>query len=627
MVHIMTQLSDTDKQPVILIVDDVPENIQLLGSILKKEGFRIAAALNAQQALTLVSNYQPDLIILDIMLPDMDGYTLCKRLKMTDGIHNVPVIFITAKNQQVDEIKGFECGAVDYITKPFNAAVVYARIKVHLKLKSAQEALKNYNKHLDQQVKMRTRDLAESEKRFMTLFELAPEAYCISDPNGIIRDGNKAFLKLFAFKNKALITGKQIFSDPVSSSDKPEAHIFSNTIRRLISKNRQQAVENPVCRDESTIRQPGGKRIDIEIKSMQVKIKEQDYILSLLRDITEQKIAEKKLRESQKKLRKENRMLGKMVGDRYKFGDIIGKSKVMQDVYQLIAKAAACDINVVIYGETGTGKELVAKAIHDRSTRKRKTFVPVNCGAIPENIIESEFFGHKKGAFTGADTDKKGFLDVAHQGTLFLDEVGEIGLNMQIKLLRAIDGGGHTPVGGCTPVMSDARIIAATHQNLPNLIKKGAIRSDFFFRIQVITIQLPPLRERKEDIPLLVEHFANGRTVPAHIVDDLLHHDWPGNIRELQNVINRYFALKKLDFPKLTPDIRMFVNGIHHDRSYDGISGTKDAGLKHILGRVEKQVISEALSQHRWHKGHVCAHLGIDRKTLNTKIHAYELDK
>ena len=214
-------------------------------------------------------------------------------------------------------------------------------------------------------------------------------------------------------------------------------------------------------------------------------------------DVPKCQFAEETLSESEGKPR-----LRSSQHNRDRFGNIIGKSPAIQRVYELILNAAATDANVILYGESGTGKELVAHAIHEMSSRKSGSFVPVNCGAIPETLMESEFFGHRKGAFTGAIIDKHGFLDLADGGTLFLDELGEIGQSMQVKLLRAIDGGGFTPIGGSQVKTPDLRIIAATNRDVAEQVRKGVIREDFFYRIHVIPIQLPALRERKEDIPL-----------------------------------------------------------------------------------------------------------------------------
>ena len=200
----------------------------------------------------------------------------------------------------------------------------------------------------------------------------------------------------------------------------------------------------------------------------------------------------KNLKKSESSLREEKVRLKANIKERYRFGKIIGKSPVMQEIYELILKAAVSDVGVIVYGESGTGKELVAEAIHEMSDRKEKPFVAVNAGAVPETLLESEFFGYKKGAFTGANANKRGLLQSADKGTLFLDELGEIGLNLQAKLLRAIEGGGFTPVGGLEAETSDFRIIAATNKDLKQQVKKGLIREDFFYRIHIILIHLPP---------------------------------------------------------------------------------------------------------------------------------------
>ena len=261
------------------------------------------------------------------------------------------------------------------------------------------------------------------------------------------------------------------------------------------------------------------------------------------------------LKASETSLHEENVRLKANIKKRYWFGKIIGKSPVMQEIYELILKAAASDAGVIVYGESGTGKELVAEAIHKMSDRKEKPFVPVNASGVAETLLESEFFGYKKGAFTGANMDKRGLLQSADKGTLFLDELGEIGPNLQAKLLRAIEGGGFTPVGGLEAETSDFRVIAATNKDLKEQVKKGLIREDFFYRIHIIPIYLPPLRERKEDIPLLIEHFMqnyppskNLPKITVAVMEALTSYDWPGNVRELQNTLHRYVTLKRLDF-------------------------------------------------------------------------------
>jgi len=308
-------------------------------------------------------------------------------------------------------------------------------------------------------------------------------------------------------------------------------------------------------------------------------------------------------------------------GDR--FGNIIGKGPAMQGVYELISKAAASSANVVVYGESGTGKELVARAIHDMSDRRDRAFVPVNCGAIPETLLESEFFGYKKGAFTGAHMDKHGYLDLADRGTLFLDEVGELGLNMQVKLLRAIDGGGYFPVGSNKTKNSDFRIIAATNRNLTDQVNRGVIREEFFYRIHVIPITLPPLRERREDIPLLIDHFLkayNGgkrpATIPGKIVEALYNYHWPGNVRELQNVLHRYLTVKRLDFINSNTSNEPVERSDLSVKEFEQEKITLSVAVENL----EKVFISKALDQTQWNKSKTAMLLGISRRALFRKM-------
>lgn len=350
--------------------------------------------------------------------------------------------------------------------------------------------------------------------------------------------------------------------------------------------------------------------------------------LSLISDIHDRKMAEIDLQENAEKLRSENILLKSHIEERQKFGNIVGKSKPMQSIYEQILTAASSDATVVIYGEPGTGKELVAHAIHNMSERRNHRFVPVHCGAIPENLIESEFFGYKKGAFSGADSSKQGYIDFADGGTVFLDEIGEISLNMQVKLLRVIEAGGYTPVGGTETKQSDFRIISATNRNLMARIGKGAFREDFFYRIHILPIHLPPLRQRKEDIPLLIEHFIlmhRGKqpTLPMTdaMLDKLMGHDWPGNVRELQNVVIRYCMLHRIDLntSEVLPPT-MPAPAISADPHDSGES------LNRQVERLEKHVILSRLTKNRWNRSQTAKQLGIDRKTLFHKMKRFGLE-
>ena len=333
------------------------------------------------------------------------------------------------------------------------------------------------------------------------------------------------------------------------------------------------------------------------------------------------------LKASETSLREENVRLKANIKERYRFGKIIGKSPVMQKIYELILKAAASDAGVIVYGESGTGKELVAEAIHEMSDRKEKPFVAVNAGGVAETLLESEFFGYKKGAFTGANTDKLGLLHLADKGTLFLDELGEIGPNLQAKLLRAIEGRGFTPVGGLKAETSDFRVIAATNKDLKQQIKKGLIREDFFYRIHIIPIYLPPLRERKEDIPLLIEHFMqnyppskNLPKITVAVIEALTSYDWPGNVRELINTMHRYLTLKKLDFLDTS-----LIDASQTEPAVSVEVRETNESLDATMKRLEKLYLTKVLEDNDWQQSKVSALLRVDRKTLYRKINQYHL--
>ncbi|HCY86823.1 MAG TPA: sigma-54-dependent Fis family transcriptional regulator [Desulfobacteraceae bacterium] len=337
-------------------------------------------------------------------------------------------------------------------------------------------------------------------------------------------------------------------------------------------------------------------------------------------DISSHKLQEMALRE-------ENNLLRSSMKERYKFGDIIGKSDGMQRVYDTILKSAAGNANVILYGESGTGKELAARAIHRFSSRKDKAFVPVNCGAIPEPLMESEFFGHKKGSFSGAHADKEGYLDRADGGTLFLDELGEISLKVQVKLLRVLDGVGYMPVGGCTPKNSDFRLIAATNRDVREMIRQGKMREDFYYRVHIIPIRIPPLRERKEDIPLLVDHFmtetqpgGDKPSMPTNLRMALESYDWPGNIRELRNTIERYMTLGETEL--LEKYCRSQADPV--DACKD-ILDQRSNNLKKAVETFEKRFIVTVLDQCRWQKGKSASTMGITPRTLQRKLKRYKI--
>jgi DNA-binding NtrC family response regulator len=320
---------------------------------------------------------------------------------------------------------------------------------------------------------------------------------------------------------------------------------------------------------------------------------------------------------------KENLYLKEEHRERTRFESMIGQSATMQTVFDFIQDVAPTDTTILITGETGTGKGLAAKAIHTNSPRKEGPFVGINCGAIPEHLMESELFGHQKGAFTDAKENKKGRLELAHGGTLFLDEIGEITMRMQIDLLRVLEDRVFYRVGGTQPIEADFRVITATNRNLETAIKEGIFREDLYYRLNVISFTMPALRERKEDIPLLADHFLRRFSqetnkpfdgIAREAMDEMMMYEWPGNIRELENAIERAVVVgkgKKIepgDLPIFRPEYC-------------------EPAPKMSLKEMERAHIRQVLTETDWNIARSARLLEIDRTTLYSKIKKYDLQK
>jgi two-component system response regulator PilR (NtrC family) len=337
-----------------------------------------------------------------------------------------------------------------------------------------------------------------------------------------------------------------------------------------------------------------------------------------------------------KNLQKENLLLKQVVRDRYRFGSIIGQSSKMLSLYDLLEKIAPTKTNILITGESGTGKELAAKAIHYNSSRKDKAFVTLNCGAIPESLIESELFGHMKGAFTDAITTKKGLFEMADEGSIFLDEISELPLLMQVKLLRVLQDKEFKRVGGTDDIRVDVRIISATNKDLEEAVKEKRFREDLFYRLNVIQIKMPPLRDRKEDIPILAAHFLkkyseelnkNILKISPDALNMLLNYEYPGNVRELQNIIERAVALGNGN--ELTPQhlssyldeqIQSKRGAIDLDIPPDGID------LEKVIEEIERALLLKALDRTKGIKKKAAELLRINFRSMRYRLEKYGLD-
>jgi two-component system NtrC family response regulator len=332
---------------------------------------------------------------------------------------------------------------------------------------------------------------------------------------------------------------------------------------------------------------------------------------------------------------KENRRLRDEVKSQYRFGNFIGKSKAMREVFEMIRKVAPANASVLVEGESGTGKELVAKSIHFNSPRGDKPFIAVNCSALSENLLESELFGHERGAFTGAVTKKKGRFELADNGTLFLDEIGELSTSLQVKLLRVLQEKSFERVGGTQPISVNIRIVAATNKKLEEEMVKGRFREDLFYRLNVVRILLPPLKQRQEDIHLLVKHFiekyASERktAVPVKGIDQevgrlFYDYSWPGNVRELENLIERVMILCPNDTVRASDLPAGFKDNVHNALHLEGVPN--HAKLYETLAMIEKAMIERALKMADNVQAHAASILGIGKSGLNQKIKKYNLD-
>jgi len=437
--------TEAPKKGAILIVDDTPTNLEVLVDYFADNDFDLFVATDGESALEQINHARPDIILLDVKMPGIDGFETCRRLKASKETEEIPVIFMTALSDTVDKVKGFTLGAVDYVTKPIQHEEVLARVTTHLTLRTLQRSLREANETLVQRVQQRTADLSAAN----------------------------------AALQQALLEVEQL-------------------------KGRLQA-ENIYLQEE-------------------IKVE-------------------------------------------HNFEEFIGRAEVMKKVLYKVEQVAATDATVLVLGESGTGKELLVRAVHSTSNRSHRPLVKVNCAALPTNLIESELFGHEKGAFTGALTRKIGRFELADGGTVFLDEIGDLPAESQAKLLRILQEGEFERLGDPRTMKVNVRVIAATNRDLEEAVKKGIFREDLFYRLNVFPIMSPPLRDRKEDIPALVNHFLikyrakTGKkieTVSQKALDALQAYYWPGNVRELENMMERAVILSHGSVIEMVdlPDLR-----------------------------------------------------------------------
>jgi DNA-binding NtrC family response regulator len=601
----------------ILVIDDEPLIRETMAAYLEDSGFIVCQAGDGTEGLAVFRREHPDLVMVDLRMPGIDGLQVLSTVLGESP--DTPTLVVSGTGVIRDAIEALKMGAFDFITKPIlDMAVLEHAVKNALERARLRVENRRYREHLEAEIRCRTADLEErtralqeSQTKLSAIIEIFEGLIYTTTRDHRIEFMNRKFMDHIGRDATGEKCHAALFDLASACPWCDGENVFKGETTRWEARNSRDGrwyygINTPIFG-------PDGQVLKVQ---------------SIAMDITDRKEAEDALLEREVRLREENTRLRSSLKGSGQFGRIIGKSIAMQKVYETILKAAQADAGVIIYGESGTGKELVAKTIHELSDRGPGPFVTVNCGAIPDTLIESEFFGYKKGAFTGAVSDKPGFLDLAHGGTLFLDEVGEIPQSLQVKLLRAIEGGGYTPIGGDKLVKADFRVVAATHRDLREQVAQQIMRQDFYYRIHLIPIFLPPLRQRKEDLPQLVQHFlttldhgSTQQALPEPVLRAFQRYDWPGNVRELQNAIQRYVTLREIDLP-LAPEP---VNLPEIAASTPMYRDNPLATLAEALSDAEKSYIVQCLHAHQWKRGRVAQVLGIDRRTLFRKMKLYGL--
>ncbi len=568
----------TDDPLHILLLEDVATDAELAQRELEREGFDFEARrVTTEDAFAqALDTFDPDIILVDYSLPSFDGMSALE-LAQEERPH-VPVVFVSGAIGEERAIETLKQGATDYVLKDklsrlgpavrralreaeerrarreAEAALRRAHDELEEKVAERTAELKETNEALKEEIAERKRverALRKSRERLTRIIDSAIDAIISID----------ADLEIHLFNSAA----EDIFRCPAeeaecSSLDPFLTDPFEALVHRHIEAHQTATagdVETPeadgrylAAPEGLKAQRANGETFPVEATLCPVQLPDEDRYLLILRDVDELKQAEEEVAQ----LESERSYLQEELKSEYNFDEIVGVSPPMQEVFDAIDQVADTETTVLITGETGTGKELVARALHDRSTRADQVLVKVNCAALSTDLIESELFGHEKGAFTGATEQREGRFELADGGSILLDEVGELPLDTQAKLLRVLQHQEFERVGGSETIEVDTRILAATNRDLEAAVDEGQFRSDLYYRLNIFPIELPPLRERTEDIPLLAEHFCEmyaSRTgkeiegVSASAMTALKGYDWPGNVRELANVIERAVILTR----------------------------------------------------------------------------------
>ncbi|MFK5891585.1 MAG: sigma 54-interacting transcriptional regulator [Pseudomonadota bacterium] len=637
-------MKKTEKQAsyedVILLVDDNPTNLQVLYQTLQGMSFKILIAKNGKDALALADKSLPALILLDIMMPGMDGFEVLTHLKSNKRTAHSAVIFLSALDEIKHKVKGLTLGAVDYISKPFQSSEVIARVNTHLKIHHLERYLEEKNR----QLKLDNANILQTMGEGLLELEL----------NGKIRYANQAALTLTGWDIDALLG--QDFHRCIQHSDslgQRQANSVSSIYRALREREINQSDEEYFwnksghCFPVEYTMTPLSNRVKHRLNNSDVEGR-QDSSFILFKDISVRKKNEEKLKNAlntvkklKEKLQAENIYLQQEIKTEQNFSGIVGESEALTKVLSELEQVAKTDSTVLISGESGTGKEAIARAIHELSLRKDRPLIKVNCGAIAESLVESELFGHVKGAFTSAISDRTGHFELADEGTIFLDEIGELSLEVQVKLLRVIQEQEIQPVGSQEVKKVNVRFIAATNRDLKVMVAEKIFRADLFYRLNVFPLFVPSLRERRSDIPLLIHHFLkiiakklnkNLTAVSKESMDLMMDYSWPGNIRELQNVIERSAILAQNSIVEVDDAILPInsANDFLSNKQSNTNQIQQHETQNKTLAENERQFINQTLEQVGWvigGKKGAAEILGVPVSTLRSRMKKLGINK
>ncbi len=563
----------------VLIIDDEESIRFAFKNFLSKVGYNVFSAESYHEAIDIISTGDFDAIFSDILLQEYNGLDILKYIRKQNM--NCPVLMITGQPDVATATEAIRLGAFDYLIKPIEKETILRSTKIAT----------DYKKIVDEKSEAE-RENQKSQKQLEAIFRSVSEAIITFDKNNIILSANEATQKI------CIVDPNELINRNIS-----ELSDLSPCFAHQIFKD---ITERDIALQEHTISftYEGDKKKTIVLNSSPLLDSDGVSIGTIVAMRDETKLT----------------LLQKELAGRHKFHDIIGKNIMMQRIYDLIKKLSRVETTILITGESGTGKELIARAVHYSGSRKDEPFICLNCSALSESLLETELFGHVKGAFTGAVKNSHGRFHDAHGGTLFLDEIGDISQSIQLKLLRVLQEKTYERVGDSTPIKTDVRIIAATNRDLKDLISDGKFREDLFYRLKVVEIHLPPLRERTDDIPLLTNHFIsrfnnkfkmNISGVSSDVLRMFMRYPWRGNIRELEHAIEHAFVLCQSD--SISPD----------DLPIEISEQNTFSQPVHIApdnGSVSDQQLLNTLEQTHWNKTETSRLLGISRQTLYRRL-------